>query len=527
MRNLPGFRGRGLRAIAILNLATMGFAQSPEISITNPPPVPVVGPILKPFQLQRRIVSPVTLTNTPRLESLVRAGNLYLSVQDVIALVLENNIDIAIQRYGPLLAREVLRRAEGGGFLRSVGVPIYPGPSSVSLAGVSANAVGLSESGRRRLGRRHRHSDWTPPPNLDPYYFAYGNFAHNTTPLSNTFLSDVNSLQNNNITFQTGYGQSFITGTSGQLTYTTYRSSLNSPANSLNPYTAGSLDLYITQNLLQGSSRAVNNRNIRVAKNNMKVTDLQVRLQVITTVSAVLNLYWDLVSFNEALRIQQQALETAEKLLDDNKKQVALGTLPAIEVTRASAEVSRQREPAHRADQRGPAGNGPEERVEPERGGESLARRCAYHPAGSHCGAGKGRAATDRANCAAGAATVAPKSSRRRSISRAALVNLGGTKTRCYPASRPSRNSPITVERADQCLVRTASGSAARPYLVGGYSNCSRRYSAAISQLYGGFLAEHSVPQPRGARPITLPISSLCGKPNCNCSGPSTRCAWM
>jgi outer membrane protein len=345
MRNLPGFRGRGLRAITILNLATLAFAQSPDITITNPPPIPVVGPILKPFQLQRRIVSPAMLTNTPRLESLVRAGNLYLSVQDVIALVLENNIDIAIQRYGPPLAREVLRRAEGGGFLRSVGVPIYAGPSSVSLAGVSANAVGLSESGSGvGSGGGIVIQIGTPPPNLDPYYFAYGNFAHNTTPLSNTFLSQVNSLQNDNITFQTGYGQSFLTGTSGQLTYTTYRSSVNSPANSLNPYTAGSLDLYITQNLLQGFSKAVNNRNIRVAKNNMKVTDLQVRLQVITTVSAVLNLYWDLVSFNEALRIQQQALATAEKLLDDNKKQVALGTLPAIEVTRASAEVSSAKE---------------------------------------------------------------------------------------------------------------------------------------------------------------------------------------
>ena len=45
-----------------------------------------------------------------------------------------------------------------------------------------------------------------------------------------------------------------------------------------------------------------------MAKNNMKVTDLNVKLQVITTVSAALNLYWDLVSFNEDLRIKQQAV---------------------------------------------------------------------------------------------------------------------------------------------------------------------------------------------------------------------------
>ncbi len=47
----------------------------------------------------------------------------------------------------------------------------------------------------------------------------------------------------------------------------------------------------------------------------MKVTDLQVKRQVITTVSAALNLYWDLVSFNEDVRIKEQALATAQKLL--------------------------------------------------------------------------------------------------------------------------------------------------------------------------------------------------------------------
>jgi outer membrane protein len=307
--------------------------------------VPVAGPLLRPFHLERRVVSPVQFSNTPRLESLVRSGNLYLSLQDVIALVLENNVDIAIQRYGPFLAREVLRRAEGGGFLRSVGTPIYPGPVSVSLAGVSVNTVGLAESGSGvgsgggiviQLG--------TPPPNLDPYLFAYGNFQHTTTPLSNTFLSQVNSLLNDSRMFQFGFGRSFITGTNAQFTFFSYRSTLNSPANVLNPYTQGYLDLYVTQNLLQGFSVAVNNRNIRVARNNMKVTDLQVKRQVITTASAAMNLYWDLVSFNEDLRIKEQALATAQKLHEDNKKQVAAGALSAIEVTRAAAEVSATKE---------------------------------------------------------------------------------------------------------------------------------------------------------------------------------------
>src|ERR1700688_2987913 len=130
--------------LSLLASASLGgFAQSAqfasEITITNPKEVPVVGPILRPFHLEKRIVSPPRLANTPRLESLVRSGNLYLSVQDVIALVLENNLDIEIQRYGPLLAREVERRSHAT-LLRDISSPILAGPLSVSTAGVSLNA---------------------------------------------------------------------------------------------------------------------------------------------------------------------------------------------------------------------------------------------------------------------------------------------------------------------------------------------------------------------------------------------------
>ena len=319
-------------------------AQTPEIAIEEPAPLPVVGPLIRPFHNQRRIVSPAKLTDTPRLQSLVRAGNLYLSSRDVIALVLENNVDVAIQRYGPFLAREVLRRAEGGGFLRSVGMPINPGPVSVSLAGVNVNNVGLAEGGGVGSGGGIVVQLGPTPPNLDPYLFAYASFSHSTTPQSNVFLVGVNPLTDNNRFYQFGYGQSLVSGTNIQVTYSSSRNNFNSPDFSLSPYNSGSMDLYITQELLQGRSIGVNNRNIRVARNNMKVTDLQVKRQVVTTVSAVLNLYWDLVSFNEDMRIKQQALQTAQKLYDDNKQQVQLGTLPAIEVTRAAAQVSQSKE---------------------------------------------------------------------------------------------------------------------------------------------------------------------------------------
>jgi len=329
---------------AVLATFACGFAQTPEISITTPKGPPVVGTVMRPFHFERRVVSPANLNNTPRLESLVRAGNLYLSVPDVIALVLENNIDIAIQRYGPFLAREALRRTQGGGAIRTSPTPIYPGPASVSTLGVNVSSVGLAESGGVGSGGGIVVQYGTTPPNLDPFFVAYAGFQHSTTPESNTFLNEVNSLVDNSRTYQLEYGQQFVTGTGAYLTYVSSRTSLNSPATVLNPYTIGYLDLYVTQNLLQGFHIAVNNRYMRISKNNLKVTELQVKLQVITTISAVLNLYWDLVSFNEDVRIKEQALATAQKLYEDNKKQVEIGTLSAIEVTRAAAEVSAAKE---------------------------------------------------------------------------------------------------------------------------------------------------------------------------------------
>src|SRR3569833_3283301 len=95
---------------------------------------------------QARSVPPVNLANTSRLSQLLRAGNLYLTAHDVVALALENNIDIEVQRYGPLLAREVLRHTQKGGALRSVGTGFAAGPTSVSHTNKNNNSIGAPTS---------------------------------------------------------------------------------------------------------------------------------------------------------------------------------------------------------------------------------------------------------------------------------------------------------------------------------------------------------------------------------------------
>src|ERR1035437_2496250 len=200
---------------------------------------------------QARSVGPINLANSSRAGSLIRAGNLYLSAQDVVALAIENNIDVEVQRYAPLLAREVLKRAQAGGVLRSVGAAVAQGPQSVSLQGVSLNSggtatgsIGVSSGGGivTQLGPGIL--------SFDPSIAAFANFAHSSIPQSNTILTGINALVLDTQTYQAQYAQNFSFGLTSTLSYYSVRTKLNSLFNTLNPYTSGGLDLQVTQNLL-------------------------------------------------------------------------------------------------------------------------------------------------------------------------------------------------------------------------------------------------------------------------------------
>lgn len=319
-----------------LPLASSGAAQN---AVRIDPPTGGISWLTQRYQ--PRSVPPINLSNSSRLEALIRAGNLYLSSQDVVALAIENNIDVEVQRYGPLLAQEVLKRAKAGGLLRSVGVGVAPGPVSVSLQGVSLTGAGATVTGGNGVTSGGGVLTQLGPAILsfDPTLSLFANFAHTTTPQSNLQLTGTAALITDTRTYQAQYVQNWDFGMSAQLTYSSNHIKVNSQFLALNPYSQGSLDLQVTQNLLNGFGAAVNGRNIRVQKNNLRVSDLQFKQQVITTVSAALNLYWDLVSFNEDVLARKQETATAQQLLEDNKRQVAIGAIAEIEITRAEAQL--------------------------------------------------------------------------------------------------------------------------------------------------------------------------------------------
>jgi outer membrane protein len=289
-------------------------------------------------------VPPISLANSGRLDSLLRAGKIYLSLQDAIALALENNIDIEIQRYGPQIADAGVLLAQAGGFARGVSTSVQTGPNSASAGGVAQNGGALpaqaSNATATAVGNTFITNSGPPVPALDPLLIGSARFAHQTTPQSSNFVTGANDLIQRLNTSGIGYQQSFLTGTTVALNLSNNNVTTNSLRANFNPSTSSTLGLTVTQRLLQGWGPSLNSRQIIIAKNNREVADLTFKLQVITTVAAVMNLYWDLVTFNENVRVAKQALTTSEQLYNNNKKQVEVGTLAPIEVVSAEAQVA-------------------------------------------------------------------------------------------------------------------------------------------------------------------------------------------
>ena len=292
-------------------------------------------------------VSPPSLANSNRLESLLRGGNLYLSLQDTIALALENNLDIAIQRYGPQIAEAAVEQAQAGGFARGVSTTVTAGPSSASVAssgttpGTNQNASSqASTATSSAVSGSVLQSSGPAIPSLDPAITGSLNWGHATTPQSSAFITGTNFLVQNAKVANFGLQKGFLTGTVASLGLNNNAVTSNNPRNDFNPSTSSSLGLSITQHLLQGFGLAVNSRQIHIAKNNREVSDLTFKLQVQTTVAAVMSLYWDLVAFNDNVRVAREAVAAATRLWEDNKRQVEVGTLAPIEVTRAEAQIA-------------------------------------------------------------------------------------------------------------------------------------------------------------------------------------------
>ena len=351
---------------AALLMVSSLFAQTPS-GATSEDRVPGVSTpdgnwlsrALHPYQ--GRQVSAVSMQNSQRVFEMLRAGQLYLSLQDAIALALENNLDIELERFLEPIAATDVQRADGGGLLRGLSLlvnepaPGIGGPNGPLLTNLTSGStptalVNTNFSDIALISEQQNDlsvtgaipcSSGTAIPQYDPVVSGLINWTHQNTPEFSTLLTGgSNWLATNTVNGNLGLVQGFSPGTQISVNFDNTRFNSNATNYTYDPTYSSSLGITVTQPLLRGFGMSLNRRFIRIAKNGERIADLVFQQQVIETVAGVARLYTDLVSLNEDVRVKQEALRLAQRLYDDNKTKVDQGSLAPIEVTRAQAQVA-------------------------------------------------------------------------------------------------------------------------------------------------------------------------------------------
>jgi outer membrane protein len=328
--------------IAICICCSLGLlqAQEPTIEPVRPSTFVALRPYLAPD------VPPVRLENSGRLANLVRAGMLYLTVQDAVALALENNLDIEVARYNPILAEWQLERSQAGGALPGV-------PSGAAQAGNVANGQGVAGSqaaaGVSTAGNTAGTTSATNATisqigpisqTLDPVIQESTVFSHQTAPQSDTIQSVLPVLVSNTRNSSFTYQQGFLIGGNVTVNYKDSYLNENAPTDVLNPSSAPSVTLTFQQNLLRGFGVAVNARTIRVSQINVKASALNFKTQVSNTVNQVLNLYFALSATYEDIKAKSNAIEVAQQFYKNSGIQERAGTLARLDVTTAESQLA-------------------------------------------------------------------------------------------------------------------------------------------------------------------------------------------
>jgi outer membrane protein TolC len=292
-------------------------------------------------------VDPAITMNSPRLENLAKGGKIYLSLSDAVILALENNYDVAIQRYNLDIADTDILRAKSGAsnllgapsglventigstnqLLQSSGGG--PGGSTVGAGGAGAGSSGLTLT-TNGLG--------PSPEQLDPVLTGTLQLERQTTPQASALAGPVVTTNTDSYNFQ--YNQGWITGTQLQVTFNNSRLTTDQAFTTYSPQLSSSFQATITQHLLAGFGPGINNRFIIQAKNDRRISDAGFRAQILYTINQVENIYWGLVSSYEDVQSKQRALEQSKQLASDNRKQLQIGTLAPLDVVQSDSNVS-------------------------------------------------------------------------------------------------------------------------------------------------------------------------------------------
>ena len=302
-----------------------------------------------------RDVPPPSFANTSRIDQSLRDGKLMLSLSDAIALALENNLDIAIARYNLPIADSDVLRTRAGNSLRGVNTGVVqgtPGGAASSLggtgttgaqgggAGGTSTGAGGAGAGSGGIVNSTLGSSGPGVEQLDPALTGTLQLEKAQSPQATSIFTGVRTLNQNTGLGNFALTKGFLTGTDLSVSFNNNRQTTNSRTQSLNPLLNTNFRAQVRQHLLQGFGISINDRLIRIARNNREITDISFRLQVTQTVAQIQNIYWDLVSAYETVKAQERAFATAQRTLSDTQKQVQIGTLAPIEIVSAQSQVA-------------------------------------------------------------------------------------------------------------------------------------------------------------------------------------------
>src|SRR5271154_7171371 len=274
---------------------------------------PIFPNIFSPYA-PRAIPEPM-LTNSTRLDQLVQDGKLMLSLDDAISLALENNLNIYVERFVPWIAETQLLKAQAGGI-----------PQSNSTQQV---VLGTS-----------------PSVSFDPIVSLGYSWYHSNVPVNNPFISGTGTGTNilvvnqNSSAVDFSYTQGFHTGTNFSVTLNTARTATNEPDVFFNPAFNPILTATLTQPLLNGFGILPNTRYIIEQKNTIKAANSLFAQQVIAVVTQTSNDYWELVYDRQNVKVEEAAVGVSQKLWEDNKKQLEIGTMAPLDVLTAESQLA-------------------------------------------------------------------------------------------------------------------------------------------------------------------------------------------
>ncbi|MBI1956275.1 MAG: TolC family protein, partial [Acidobacteria bacterium] len=298
--------------------------------------------------LSQRLPEP-DLQNSSTIPLMIREGKLNLSLHQLLAATLENNLDLAAARYENSMTATDILRAKSGQAPRgtnNIRVPsgLFAGAIGAGLGG-GGGAGGAGGGGGGGITGNARQVTIGPRGSFDPSLRLSFSVGTNTSPLNSIRVSGVPTVTTHTANLQISYSQAFTSGTSFSLSFTNQRQSSTQQSLLFNPVFTPRFNFSINQQLLNGFGFAVTRRFLQVAENNRKVARDLFRQQAVQVLVQAQNLYWDLAAARESVRAAEQALAVAQRLYGDNQKRAAIGTLAPLDVVSAEAEVAaRQRD---------------------------------------------------------------------------------------------------------------------------------------------------------------------------------------